>query len=477
MPIPVRKKSAASGESSALTRSGGVPQSEARVVEEPTRLARKPASDRATTSTSARGVSESKPRDPGLATKVDISDVRRGTHSTIINALPSASYSSANRENPAVSEGAVGAKSVHAQHGTPVGNVSNIIATSRSHGRPMGASTRSKETVETRNMRGASSKPNASAPFHSVSSTIPRASLVRAGKAPVLSTTKPAFSTYQKQFSPRKPATAPFPSDLASDQVAIRAGTTGCVSSPTDIQNLKDELLQLSLVHEKSAATLQSYETSMKLHLTSGYEVVEEQLRLLKSLRRDRQATTNALAMSEWLEKERRAQNAASIGPDTLLLLAHILKELQDVSKEDGPLEDSMQIFEGWWAYTSSRRSTRDADNLVNGDDRQGQGDLLRNSSAVSPQWSALVSSVEDRIRACAASLGDLQRPPEASSIGLLTKMYTILAEQILQEIGVCRDIVGLACSRSCRLGDAELHHSAANAARASARRGIWTAR
>ncbi|KAJ9614565.1 hypothetical protein H2200_002702 [Cladophialophora chaetospira] len=481
MPIPVRSQSpikansAASALSSTSTKSGDVPQTEARGTKELTRLLRQPASDRATSSISARGVNDSKPRDPGPATKVGSS-----AHNFRGSFHPSASDSSATRAGPTVSERAVGAEFTRSQNTTAsnAGDVRGIASTS--HTRALSASTRPRGTLETRRLREAGSRPTVSAPSPAALPTVSRTPLLRSAISPTLSTTKPKFNTYQQRFSPKKPINASLPSASASDQASVRPGSAGRVIPSKEVdRDLLDELMQLTLVQEGSVNTLHTYERSIKLQLRTNHEHVENQLSLLISMQHDRQVAINALAMTSWLDGDSQTQDALSTGSDTLLLLAHSLKELQVVTEENGPLENSIKIFEEWCAYTSSRRSNRDGSN------NEDQGYFLQPGSSTAPQWAALVSSVEDRMKTSAASLADLRRQREDSSIDVLIKMHTTLAEVILQEIRLLRAIEGLIVREERKwvetavdaaLRHAELHHLA-SAARASARQGIWASK
>ena len=272
---------------------------------------------------------------------------------------------------------------------------------------------------------------------------------------------------------------------LLPRQLAVRPASVDRVIPTTEVIRLQDELLQLSVVYEKSAATLQEYERSIRSQLRTKFEDVGKQFSALTSVQCDRQVRANAHAVSQWLENERRSEGVALAGSETLLVLAHCLGDLQQVSKENGPLDVALKIFDEWCIYASSRRSTRNADDFLNGVNGDEEGCFIRPIHAVAPQWSALVSSVQDGVTACAASLGELQRPPESSSIGLLIKMHSTLAEQILQEIKGCRSIEELIVREErewietaveAALQDLELRHTV-NASSAGVRRGIWEAR
>ncbi|KIW62417.1 hypothetical protein PV04_10595 [Phialophora macrospora] len=485
MPIPVRshsptkQNSAGNGPSSTTTGLGTVPHAEAPGTKELTRLTREAASARATSKVSARTVTEPKPDNPSPATKVPDSNTRGEAHAApgpTRNHL-SASSSGATRTAPAVSGLAVATVTSRPQW-TSNRNAANVRAqVLSSHRRALSATIKPRRTAETRDEAG---KASLLVPSHALSSTTSKASLSGSEKA-----VRSNFSTDQQHYSPKKSSSVPVASGSAPNKTAIRPGFAGRVIPAAEVETLQDELLQLSIVQVKSSATLQAYRASIKSQLRASFEAVAKELSLLKSRQRDRQKTVNALSVSEWLQKKRQTPAAAYTGCDTLLLLAHCQRELQDASKENGPLKDAMKIFDEWCVYTSSRRSNRPADALRDGDSARNLENFFCPSPTVAERWSASFSSAEGRVGACVASWTDLQQPSESTSIGLLIKMQTILAEQILQEIGMCRSIEGLIVREEqewvrtaveAALQDAELHHPA-TAPQASVRRGIWDTR
>lgn len=469
MPIPVRSHSPIKANSAA----SGIPAASRRTrtdengAKEPTRLTTEPAAARATTSLSAPKVIELKPYDPGPGpgpgpvAKLGRSaaSTRRGA-SSLHAPSKSLSASNTNAVRTALREATVPAssRSHHATHKSLSGPV------------------RPKAFVE------GTSKPTASVP-HAMSSTLVKTSSSSSG-APSIPSTKPNFSPYQQHYSPKKPTVVPGAPAVVSHHPSAKIGSASHVISSKETVNLRDELLQLGLVKQNSAATLQAYETSMQARLRTGYEEAETQLSFLRSLQRGRQASINAFATREWLEHEEKIQEASGANPDTLLLLAHCVKELHDVSQENGPLDKALTIFDKWCANMSSRRSKR------TGDDRLDQANDYRGPNfVVAPQWSALISSVHSQVKACAASLKGLHSPiAESSSISSLINMHINLAEQILQEIATCGTIEDLivrgedewferAVEQALQVCDAELHHSA-DAPRPTrsigVRRGLW---
>ncbi|EXJ54623.1 hypothetical protein A1O7_09964 [Cladophialophora yegresii CBS 114405] len=491
MPIPIRShspiksNSAATGPSSTPASLGNVPHSEATGAKEPTRLTREPAHARATSKVSARTVTERKPDNPGPATKVPVSNIpgdgyaARGRTRSYV----SATSSGVTRAAPAVAGLADAAATSRSQQWTSSKDPANVrTPVLSSHSGALSATSKARRIAETRNSQNEARKASVVVPSHPLSSTAGKGSVSASEKGRQVPSVRPNFSTYQQRYSQKTPNAVPLASATAPNKVAIGPGSADGVLSAAEIENLRDELLQSSVVLERSPATLQAYEASIKSHLRASFEDAAKQLSLLKSRQCDRQLTVNAVAVSEWLKKMRQTSAVAHAGCDTLFLLAHCQGELQDVSEENGPFKDAMRIFDEWCVYSSSRRSNRAADDPRDGDDAQDAGSFLRSKPFVTEGWSASFSSVEGRVKPCAASLTDLQLPPESTSLGLLIKMQSTLVKQVLQEIAMCRSIEGLKLREEqawlrtavdAALQDAELHHFASATGR-SVRRGIW---
>ncbi|EXJ69583.1 uncharacterized protein A1O5_07619 [Cladophialophora psammophila CBS 110553] len=480
---PIKANSTLPDASSTSTSGKAPPRNTQLDAKEPTRLEARAASLRATSDASARLLNDpSKPRDSRLITKASpVNAASRGSrlvpgHSRSQSSSNASNASTASTTRPAssVPRVATATAASRPQHATSIRSLGDArLPVARAHSRALSASTRPRPNSDTRATRPVT--------LHAFSGGDASSPSVRPTLKPYR---KPEFNTDQQHYSPKKETTASTTvtpvSGLDPQHGAIRPGSAGRVIHLTEVAHLEDELLQLSIVHQNSAATFQSYRASIRSRLKTGLEGVEDQLTTLRSLRHDRQANINAVAVSKWLDGERATKDVSHAGPDTLLLLAHCLGELQKVRRVHGPLEAAMKLFDEWYVYVSPRNYT--GDGLFPEEHSEEKGYRLHQ---LDPQWSALVSSVEDRVGACAALLAGLQRPLKSSSIGFLIEMHSSFADQILQEICICRTIEGLvlraqeewlARAVEQALSDVELHHSV-EVARDTPRRGIWDLR
>ncbi|OAL39209.1 hypothetical protein AYO20_01527 [Fonsecaea nubica] len=482
---PIKTNSSLLPDASSAATTGKAPRKIQLDAKEPTRLEPPPACLRATNEASDGLRSDpSKPRGSRIATKTSTVSAAARASRLVPGHSRSQSSSSATIIRPTSSapKVATATASSRSQHSISTKSSGDTrLPVSKSHNRALSASAPPRPNPDTGTSREVVSKvgPHVFAGGNvSSSSARPTA---RLGK-------KPDFNAHQQHYSPKKPTTIStsvvpvLPSD--PQHVAGRSGSIARAIPGTEVARQEDELLQLSLVYDKSAATFQHYEASIKSQLQTGSERVKHQLSTLRSLCHDRQAKINAFAVRRWLDQEPSRQDVEHAGSDTLLLLAGCLEELHEVSGQDGPLEAVMMTFEDWYLDASSRRPTNVTDNLFRESNNEEKAYCPH---PIDPQWSALVSAVDDRVRACAALLAGLRvhGSPGPSSLETLIEMHHTLAEQILQEICICRAIEGfmlreqqerLASEVQQALSDVELHPSV-ELIPDTARKGIWNLR
>ncbi|KAK5453436.1 hypothetical protein LTS15_006621 [Exophiala xenobiotica] len=326
---------------------------------------------------------------------------------------------------------------------------------------------------------------------------------------------KPDFNTFKQHFSPKKAlAPAPAPASVPRRHPAVpkpetlhprslRQGLIPANGSSGDLSRLRDELLQLTLLHDQAASTLRNYEDSIHVQIRAGREDVGIRLTTLTALERTRQIKVNAHALKAWLEGTNASEgNAASSSTspeaeskhhcgelskthDGLLVLAHVASELTEVVREDGPLDSVMKEFDRWRLSATSTPERLEGD----GDEQRNEVHFL---TPLDPLWAATLSSIESRVQACRDLLANLPTPlcdsdgGLESCIGVLIKTLVRLAEQVLQESGICRVVEGLilqreqewmskALTKALCVADAETQlQRSVGSARDPERKGIW---
>jgi len=315
---------------------------------------------------------------------------------------------------------------------------------------------------------------------------------------------KPDFNTYKQHFSPKKGSVIRHHSTVTKPEIhppSLRQDLIPANGSSGDITRFRDELLQLTLLHDKAASTLRNYQDSVDVQIRDGREDVETRLTTLTALERARQISVNAYALKGWLEgtSAGEGKGASSSTPcqaesehqcgavskthDGLLILAHVANELTNVVREDGALDSVMEEFDRWRLSAMSMSETSKGDG-------NEPGNEVHFLTPLDPSWAATLSSIESRVQACRDLLADLLAPLTddelESCIGVLIKTLFQLAEQVLQEIGICRVVEGLilqrkqelvskALTKALSVADAETQHErSVGFARDRERKGIW---
>ncbi|KAI1619306.1 hypothetical protein EDD37DRAFT_218063 [Exophiala viscosa] len=259
--------------------------------------------------------------------------------------------------------------------------------------------------------------------------------------APLLE--KPAFNTYDKHYSPKKINNR----SAGSPTLAIPHVTTNGQQGSRSIEpsrNAKrlfvDELLQLSLVHDKAGPTLRGYEASITVQLDAAAVAITRDIARLVDLERARQSHVNAEAVIRWIGPV-DVLSTVQKGEGRLLAVAHCVKELNETVQEDGPLQKVMQEFVQWHVLVSSKGKNRDV--------FDGKQEKTLSAAPMNSSWAALVDSIQAKVTACRDLLAEVQEASsDESSMGRLITMHHRPAAQILQAIDTCRTVEGLILRR-----------------------------
>lgn len=326
------------------------------------------------------------------------------------------------------------------------------------HSRTLSAA--SKTSPDSRNLHGPIPKP--ARPVSKVAPTV-------SGRP---SLKKPEFNTYKQYYSPKKTPLGP-PGTPAP--VRALAGSASHSEGSAERRRLQDELLQLALLNDTSDSTLQAYEESITSQLTARSDYLKQQLQTLESLEGERQVKVNVHAVDSWLDARKEPHSSTSAGPNRLLILAHSIRDLREVTERGGPLEIAMQQFDEW-QVRAGVRNVNDAGH--EGPSEASSGFL----TPLDPQWSASITSVRNRVQICAESCANLEGAPASSSIGLSIGMHSRLANEILREIAICREVESLILRQERARTEAAITQALAEAEsqgntelkHANGRRGIW---
>lgn len=332
--------------------------------------------------------------------------------------------------------------------------------------RTLGASTRAPSQVRPQNDRGANP-----AAARAGGHTRPSPSTV--AFPPVK---KPAFNTYNKQYSPQKIINRPAVSSSRVTPVAANLERPPQSTEPANADRaLADELLQLRLLHDNAGRRLREFEANISTLLGASHEAVAADVAAMEDMEYAQRFKLNVRTLMDWRGQAEHLPTTQT-GHAKLLVVAYCVKELHETIQEDGPLHNIMKEFSQWYSHVLVASRGR------NGDIIGDQPDQPLFAGPLDASWAALVDSVKAKINSCRDSLADLQELSDETSISSLITMHLRLATQTLQAIGTCRVVEGLILQReqdwtqvslTNAIAEAERHYSAQCNPRGD-RTGLW---
>lgn len=188
------------------------------------------------------------------------------------------------------------------------------------------------------------SKPLPAKPSSSRSQSVipPRAATSINTYLPVV---KPAFSTYQQHFSPKKKSTSPTPGVLIANH-RLNPSTEHSDESQS-LSRLADELLQLQLVYHCSARRLGEYEQSIRSSLRKEYtEVITEQARI-SSLESEQKHAVALASFHDWLKTSDREATFTEI--ERIQALSDSVNLVDELCRPGSPFNIVTEHFDVWY--------------------------------------------------------------------------------------------------------------------------------
>lgn len=235
-------------------------------------------------------------------------------------------------------------------------------------------------------------------------------------------TAKPAFTTLQQHFTPRKSGKAPTSVFLQP------APASGTASLQPDVISLQLELLQLHLLHVSSAETSQQWHSSATHSLHQKFdEVATLQQAMLKYEHAD-QEQKNIQALLAW------SADTPSLGlTQCIQTLSGPLHELPSLVEPMGRYHRLVGEFESWMMsieniWAARRRSTT---SNMDHETIEGLGDSWKNESA----------ALTRRVVSFARDLDQLRQPSSGTSIASILGSCTALLMGMSDELHIMQTI------------------------------------
>lgn len=298
----------------------------------------------------------------------------------------------------------------------------------------------------------------------SVASNVPNRAPTKSKAALRQPALKPQFTSYQQHFSPKKP---PRPSSIASD-TPTPAEATATIHEGPEVGRLRDELLQLRLLHIGTKETLERFECDAITKLKSKFEALTNQNELILSLEQNRSRCTSHTALQNWLNQGEEAID------HKLMHLATCVRDLDSRFAKHGEFSGLMRQFEVWFEHMISALDSRTHSAGTTNPD-------LLFVEAIDPLW----LQESDRMRRKLATIREtLHRlgGSNAGGIKFVLTSYRSLADNMLDEIDICVSIHAMALEQEAVWMESSLQRlleqqiPATQHAKHAYRRGVWEA-
>lgn len=231
---------------------------------------------------------------------------------------------------------------------------------------------------------------------------------------------RPAFSTLQQHFTPRKTGKAPTATFLHPAPVSTSN------TLPHELVSLQMDLLQLHLLHSNAAEVSKDWEMSAKRILRSKFDEVSSMYQVMLEHERSGQEQKNLQALLEWTGEQASASLAKHIQ-----VLSGPLHELPSLVQTGGRFQRLVCAFEQWVAWVEeiqAARQTRTEDSLGS---IEGLGDA----------WKAENATLMRKLTSFSRDLSTLMQPAAGSSIASIVECCETLLNGLLAELHTMQSI------------------------------------
>ncbi|KAF2856618.1 hypothetical protein T440DRAFT_4410 [Plenodomus tracheiphilus IPT5] len=232
-------------------------------------------------------------------------------------------------------------------------------------------------------------------------------------------TSRPAFSTLQQHFTPRKTGKAPTATFLHP------APVTGSQTLPPEISNLQTELLQLHLLHQSCNDVYKQWQLSAKRHFRTRFEEVASLHQTMLDHERAGQEQKNLHSLVEWSSAKTSSKGLT----EHIQLLSEPLHELPSLVEPGGRLQRLVGEFEHWVSWVQDvRRARQDANsNMTASRTIDGLGD----------PWKAENTALVRKLTSFARALDGLDDPAPGSSLLCIVESCKVLLRGVVEELRV----------------------------------------
>ncbi|KAF2651624.1 hypothetical protein K491DRAFT_696309 [Lophiostoma macrostomum CBS 122681] len=293
----------------------------------------------------------------------------------------------------------------------PSASVRNALNSSANHdARDSASSARNialKRSVSTRARSAASETEEHGAPGQDMYSTQHAPPTYPTRREPVKEEQKkqarPAFSTLQQHFTPRKVGKAP-----TSTFLHPPVQETGISFISSEVSSLQAEILQLHLLHRSSTETNRRWESSAKRSLSVKFDEVSSMYQVMREEERKSQEQKNIRALRDW-----GGTDSSFALTEHIHILCGPLHELSSVADPNGRFSHLSAAFTRWIGQVEDVWAAREADSSREGGD-------LRSAEGLGDVWKVESAALTRRLTTLLRDLDGLTQPVPGSSVACI---------------------------------------------------------
>ena len=236
--------------------------------------------------------------------------------------------------------------------------------------------------------------------------------------------TRPNFDSYQQHFSPKRTL------HLEQTQKPLRPAsstTRADALSNAEAQDLQDELLQLSLIHEQASRCQGTFKATARRKVENQRSSVRKRYDEVVDLEKQYRRHQDLEAVTSWLDVDEHV--AAS---DKVSGLSVCIAEIDEITSNGSTLDRLLHLFELWRAkadQTLHRQQKHPTDTDASIDFIESLDRELLSG----------LSLAHGRLTICRRTLSALGGAQRTSSLGRVLERHTVLVEVLLEEIETCQ--------------------------------------
>ncbi|KAF2275025.1 uncharacterized protein EI97DRAFT_459663 [Westerdykella ornata] len=238
------------------------------------------------------------------------------------------------------------------------------------------------------------------------------------------SQSRPAFTTLQQHYTPRKVGKAPTSTFLRPPAPDVEAHAIA-----PEMAAVQAELLQLHLLHESADRTEKQWELNAKRKLHRRFDEVASLHRVMRESELKTQEQQNLQALTEW-----SASHSSCSFAEHIQILSGPLQELPLLLHPGGRFERLVSGFQHWVTRVEAIWEAREKDS-------PSAPGSLTSVEALGDSWRADNASLTRKLTSFQRDLARLAKPPPESSIASIVSACSQLVEGVLEELVIMQKI------------------------------------